>query len=554
MDKIRSEVLFLVFSILVVAGVVAAVHWPSLSAKALSFDDDQYLTENVLVKNPSWNSASRFLCEVLEPSTVGGYYQPLAMISLMLDYARGGRADNPRAFHETSLLLHLLNTALVILLIYRLFGRVWVAAVAGLLFGLHPMTVETIVWVGERKTVLAVFFSLLSLNFYVGYVRKGGWKLYAMTVLMYILALMSKPTSTPLPILMLVMDYWPLGRLSKAAILEKLPMLAIGGLSGVITFISQARTAAVYLPGQYSPAAVPLIVCYSLAFYISKVFYPVHLSSHYPFPVPFNLSEPMILAGVIGTLALIVIAAVSLRWTRALFAGLLFFFIAILPTMQIIGFSNAIASDKFAYLPSMGLLMIIAALLCKFNIRISKDRIIPATIIAIVVISIACGESIAVRRYLVHWRNTGSLYSYMISISPNAPILHSNLGTYYYKNGDIDKATKQWAQALVLNPDYTDALNNLAWTLATNENPAKRDAQKAVWLAERACQLTGYKDAALLDTLGVTYAQAGQFDKAAATARKAIQIAAKAGRKELVHEIEGRLGLYQQGKAYHSRQ
>ena len=134
--------------------VVMAVHWPALSAEALFFDDDMYLINNRLVQNPSWESAGRFLTEVLEPSTVYGYYQPLTMISLMVDRAIGGRNDYLMPFHRTSLLLHAANTALVIVLLYMLFGQVWAAAGVGLLFGLHPMTVETIPWVGERKTLL----------------------------------------------------------------------------------------------------------------------------------------------------------------------------------------------------------------------------------------------------------------------------------------------------------------------------------------------------------------------------------------------------------------
>jgi len=202
----------LVILSLSVCACVAAAHWPALSAQALSFDDHEYMAENPLVQNPGWSSARRFLTEVLEPSTIGGYYQPLNMISLMLDYALGGRPDNLLPFHRTSLALHMANTALVIVLLYLLFGRAWVAAGVGLLFGLHPMTVETITWVGERKTLLAAFFALWSLIIYVYFTRKGNWKLYFGCMVMYVLALMSKPTSLPLPAAMLLMDYWPLGR------------------------------------------------------------------------------------------------------------------------------------------------------------------------------------------------------------------------------------------------------------------------------------------------------------------------------------------------------
>jgi hypothetical protein len=552
----RSQIWVFAVSIVIVAVAVLAAHWPALSAQALSFDDDRYLTENALVKNPSWNSARRFLCEVLEPSTIGGYYQPLAMISLMLDYAAGGRVDNLKVFHQTSLLLHLCNTVLIMFLVFRLFGRVWPAAAVALLFGLHPMTVETIAWVGERKTVLAAFFSLLSLNFYVGYSCKGGWKLYCLTLLMYVLALMSKPTSTPLPFLMLVLDYWPLRRLGKTAVLEKLPMLLIGGISGVITFISQMRTASVLLPGEYSLTAVPLIVGYSLTFYISKIFYPVHLSSHYPFPEPFALSDPMVLASVISAVILIAAAAVSLRWTRVFFAGLLFFFIAILPTMQVIAFSNVVASDKFAYLPVVGFLVSGAYLMIRLWDLTAATRFMRLFRLGIVALLIFAAESEAslTRRYLVHWQNTESLYSYMIENAPKAPVLHNNFGVFYYKNGKVNKAAEEWSIAAALDPDYPDALNNLAWVLATNKDAQKRDGRKAIILAQKACRLTDYKDAAKLDTLAAAYAEVGEFDKAVAAIQEGIQIAQSSERKELANEMVERLKLYREGKTFHQRQ
>ena len=169
--------LLLIFLLIFICISVSVVHWPALSSQALSFDDEQYLSKNILVQNPSWASVVRFFTEVLEPSTVQGYYQPLTMISLMADYAQGGRSDNLRCVHRTSLILHTLNTALVVLLLYLLFDRVWAAAAAGLLFGLHPITVEMICWVSNRKDLLAVFFSLLSLIYYVKYTKNTEYRI-----------------------------------------------------------------------------------------------------------------------------------------------------------------------------------------------------------------------------------------------------------------------------------------------------------------------------------------------------------------------------------------
>src|SRR5262245_24130342 len=146
-------------ALMLVGSLVAAVHWPVLGSQAQSLDDPMFVTFNPLVTNPGWTSVGRFFGEVLHPSSVAGYYLPLSMTSLMLDYAAGGRPDDLRVFHRTNLALHVLNTLLLVLILYRLFGALVPAALASLLFGLHPLTVEPTAWVGERKTLLATCFA-----------------------------------------------------------------------------------------------------------------------------------------------------------------------------------------------------------------------------------------------------------------------------------------------------------------------------------------------------------------------------------------------------------
>src|SRR5262249_14773885 len=135
-----------IVAMLVVMSVVAAAYWPVLSAQALSLDDNDVVVYNPLVRNPSWSSAQRFFTEVFNPSTIKGYYQPLSMISLMIDYGLGGRPENLRAFHLTNLALHVMNAAALLLLMYRLFNKIVPAAAAALLFALHPLAVEPVAW------------------------------------------------------------------------------------------------------------------------------------------------------------------------------------------------------------------------------------------------------------------------------------------------------------------------------------------------------------------------------------------------------------------------
>lgn len=498
--------------IILVCAAVLAAHWSALSARALSFDDTQYLTENLLVQDPGWTSARRFLTEVFEPSTVRGYYQPLAMISLMTDYAIGGRADYLMPFHRTSLILHTLNTALIIVLLYMLFRRPWIASAVGLLFGLHPMTVETIPWVGERKTLLAAFFALWCLILYVRFIRKRNWKLYLGCILMYILAVMSKPISLPLPALMLLIDFWPKKRLSKKTIIEKLPLFAIAGIFAVITYISQSRTANTQLPTIFGPERIPLILCHNIIFYFSKIVCPINLSSHYAFPEELGLSNPMVLAGVIGTFILISLLLISLRWTRGALTGWLFFFVAILPTMQIIGFSNVIASDKFAYLPSVGLLIALTGL-CN-----DPRRRIRNVTIATIILALAGAEATATRRYLAHWRDTEGLYEYMISVTPHEAILYNDLGIAMYSAGRIDDAISRFNEALQLDPALAKAHLNLGVALISKEKLT--DAARHF---RRSMQIDPGRALAPNNLAGVLKMQ-GRIDEAIEYYNKALQI------------------------------
>jgi len=472
--------------IAIVCFLVLVTHRQALSAKAMSFDDSQYLTDNILVQNPCWASAKRFLGEILEPSTVEGYYQPLAMISLMIDYALGGRENNLVPFHITSLALHIANTALIIVLLYLLFGQIWVAAGVGLLFGVHPMTVEPIPWVGERKTLLAAFFSLWSLVLYV-YPRVTGHKsrvtrFYVGSLVAYLLALMSKPTSVPLPAVMLLLDYWPLRRLNWRVVLEKIPFFVLGGVFAVITYISQTRTACTVLPTEFGVKYVPLIISHNIIFYLYKMVWPVNLSSHYAFPEPMDMSQPMVLAGVIGTPILILLLIFSLRRTRAALTGWLIFFAAILPTMQIIGFTNVIASDKFAYLPSIGLLMVLASFLVWLC---SIGKTIVKYVIAIIIVILAGAEGAATHRYLMYWQNSVGLYGYMLNRAPKAADLYHSLAISLQSEEKYDEAIKNYRLALQLKArNISSVYNNLGSALET-----KGDFDEAANCYRQALQL-----------------------------------------------------------------
>ena len=503
--------------------MVLFAHRPALSARALFFDDDQYLTENNLVQHPSWASAGRFLREVFRPSTVQGYYQPLTMISLMLDYAVAGQVDNLRVFHQTSLTLHVANTVLVIVLLYMLFRRPWVAAMVGLLFGVHPMTVETIMWIAERKTLLTPFFALWCLIVYVGYTRRPGWKLYLTCWVLYVLALVSKPTSTPLPLVMLLMDFWPLQRLSRRAVVEKLPFLLIGGVSAIITVISQRHLQLSALRPFSAPQTL-LLMGHNLIFYPWHMIWPAHLSPFYAFPKDISLSDGLLLAGVIINAAVLVLLLISLRWTWALLAGWLFFSFLLLPTLMNKAYSPSVAWDKYAYLPAVGLLLVLGWALGRVwsGTRPGGHRVHRLGI-ATVVLLVAGVLVAGTRRYSAHWQTTEGLYDYAMALAPQDPSLYNIRGNAFGRMGDSARAIRDYTTAIELNPNYAEVYNNRG-----NAYAGIGDFGRAIQDFARTIELKpGYAEA--YNNRGRAYGLMGDFTRAIQDCSRAIELKPSCG-------------------------
>jgi tetratricopeptide (TPR) repeat protein len=553
----------------VVAMAVAVAHWPALSAEAQCFDDGQYLTDNPLIQNPSWNSAWRFLTEVFEPSTVGGYYEPLDMISLMLDYAMTGRADTRleyamgeplptlRPFHRTSLLLHVLNSLLVSVLVLLLFRNPWVAALAGLLFGVHPLTVEPIPWVGQRKTLLAAFFSLCCLCLYVSYAlrasdakggRRSSWP-YLGSLATYALALLSKPTSLSVVALVFVLDFWPLRRLGRSTLAEKIPFFVLAGLSAIVASISQKRTSTFVILDSYSPLKTALVLLHNHVFYLTKMLWPADLSLFYPYPEPLSLENPVVLAGVVGTALLVPVLLVSLRWTRALLAGWAFFFLATLPTFGVVGATETVAADRYAYLPLIGLVLVAAWLLAR--LWPARAGALRPWLVGVALLVIAA-QGVATRAQLAPWRDSETLFRDMLADAPGVPRLHYELGNALRQKGRMQEAMVEYRRALGRSPFFpyecppeiaASAHNNLAILLAR-----QGDAHGAVehW---RAALEAKPGNANTHHNLGVALADRGQRAEAIHHFQEALRLDPD---NAITHVYLGRL-LAQDGRVEEAR-
>jgi hypothetical protein len=455
--------------VLVVTGIVLVTYWPALSAQAVYLDDDLYLGSK-LVRQPGWSSLQRIFGELFAPSAVPGYYQPFSLTSVMLGFLDPAAATSLMPFHRTSLLLHLLNVALVVVLLYRLFDNWLTAGLCGLLYGLHPLNADAVLWVAECKTVLSTFFALSSLVFYVAYVRRsaekkgGNRKYYGAALLMYLCALLSKPTAAPVAILLLVLDYWPLNRLDRRAILEKVPFLIVGALSAVVTVISQQNTADSGLTDNtFGAGKLPFVICYALILYFSKLVWPVGLVADYPFPRPFMPTDTPVLMGVIGISLLVLAILVSARRTRAWLAGALFFFLAILPALGVVRFTSSVAANRFMYLPVVGLLLPLNwALnrLWKASPRARRASTLRAAVVGIGAI-LALGCFGATRTYLAPWKDTVTLLQYYLTQTPNEWKLHNWLGGEWQRRGATESAIIESIQTVRLNPGWAAGHLNL---------------------------------------------------------------------------------------------
>jgi len=505
-----------------VAAVVLVVHWPVLSAQTVSFDDREAITENFLIHRLSWGNVGRVLGEILQPSTVKGYYRPLTQISLMADWAMGGRPDNLRAFHRTSLALHIANTILVVVLLYQLFQSEWVAAGLALLFGLHPLTVEPIAWVMERKTPLAAFCSLGCLVLYLRYVRQNGWKWYAASVLMYVLALMSKPISVPLPLALLLLDYWPLRRLGTRALVEKLPFFVLATLGGAVAYVCEGRVQPLQVLRADTPAQIPLRICYLIAFYGSKIVWPTNLSSVYFLPAPLALSNLPVLLGFISTCLLLAIVIVSLRWTRALLVGASIAILTLAPTMGLITYSWLCASDKYLYLPAIGLLITLAWACAEIG-RAACRAWGPAkagAVALVVLLGVAAAEAAATRRQLARWQDTETYFRYMLARgeTPGLSQVHDFLGTFLLEQGRLGDAADEFREAVRLKPHVSDPHNNLGKALLAQGHipEAIEEFGEAIRLKE---------DFSLAHAnLGLALLQSGRVEEAERHLREAIRL------------------------------
>jgi len=354
---------------------------------------------------------------------------------------------------------------------------------------------------------------------YVGYVRSRGrgWAWYVLCAVLFVLALLAKPTPTLLPVGLLLLDIWPLNRFSRRAILEKIPLLILAAVSAWITYESQKRTAIADLPARETWWYVPLVLSHNIVFYLQRFVWPAHPSAHYPMPDVVLPSDPQFAIGMVGTVILIVLLVLSLRRTRAAVVGWLFFFVMIFPATGVIGFANVIAAERFAYLPSVGLMLPLVALIAWAWEQGRSARTVRISIMALAACA-AFALGAGSQAYLREWSNTETLFRYMLRLYRKAPSLQLSLGMELEDQGRDLEAMAEYRQTLKLSPRFWIPHMNLGRLLAKNRqlDEGIREYEMAI-----ACKSDFYEAHI---NLGNALMQNQMLDQALVHYRRAVEI------------------------------
>ncbi len=413
-----------------------------------TWDDDVYVVDNVVLRELSADNL-----KTIFTSELGANYHPVTYLSLALEYQLFG--DNAWGYHLMSLLLHLLCVGLVFYLTYLLFDKnILAGLVGGAVFGLHPMHVESVAWVSERKDVLFMVFLLGSLITYHFYVYKRQKKMLIFAILLAALSMFSKPAAVVLPALLLLMDWWYKRRISWQILQEKIVFGLLALVVVMLTLKFQSNYEALDKIYVYSLNERLIFAAYSWTSYLWKFFLPMSLSGFYPYPplgasLPLNiLVSPIIILLVIG----------SFFWkgegSRLYKLSILFFTISLLPVLQIIPVGSSIISERYTYLPYVGLGFGIAALMNYLKEKYTNFQMLQASILTALAILMAIGTW---QRCQV-WKNDITFWSDVIEKQPLAINGYTYLGTTYHKAKEFEKSIELFDEALNINPDYWEAL------------------------------------------------------------------------------------------------
>jgi tetratricopeptide (TPR) repeat protein len=546
----------LIFGICVfLVAIVFLVFGRTLGFPFVNFDDDRYVYENgTVVHGLTLHSVASAFDARGEENWI-----PLTTLSHMLDCQLYGlKAGN---HHLTNVLLHAASAVLLFLVMYRMTGTLWRSAFVATLFAVHPLGVESVAWIAERKDVLSGVFFMLTLWAYAGYARDPkSWMHYGAALLFAALGLMSKPMLVTLPIVLLLLDYWPLNRFTSPAVagrlvIEKIPFLALSIVACVMTWMMQQTAGATN-----TLAMLPLFLRIENAFvsfarYLGKIFWPENLAVFYP--LPGSWPAWLVILSVVLLVALCA-GAVGLRKKYPfVFTGWFWFAGMLVPVIGLVQVGSQAMADRYVYLPQIGLYVLVTWLVAELSVRFHHRAVMLAGLSALVLAALTYRACVQVS----YWANSEMLWRHAIASTPDDiwaqnilgyAIVHNNLGGALLQDGKLDEAVVQFQAAQNIDPDDAaacynlgnaflkkgrtdDAIVQLRQTLKLNPKNAVANYNLGNALLQEGhvdeamvqfqeAQKLGVADAGTFFNLGNALLQAGRVDEAIAQYGEALKI------------------------------
>lgn len=425
------------------------VFFPSLQNGFVNYDDTVYVYENPYIQSFSSENLHQIFTEPMAHN-----YHPLTMLSLAVNYHFSEL--NPFGYHLTNLLLHLANVFWVFWLVFWLSGkRIEMSVIVSLLFGIHPMHVESVAWIAERKDVLYAFFFLPALIAYIRYIKTHKWSFFAVSLMLFTLSLFSKPAAIVLPVLLFLFDFWFKRPLKPKIIAEKIPFFILALLFSYLTFNAQSATGAVVSLNAYTPFTRFMAACYGFSMYIIKMMVPYNLTVYYPYPL-LNDGFPAfyyifpVLSVVIGAVTLY-----SLRFTKTIFFGMVFYLINLILVLQLVTIGGTMMSERYTYIPYIGLFFIVGWGYLRLASKWKNYRRAFTTVLAVYTLLMG----IFTWNRCKVWKDSMTLWTDSIEKMPNV-IAYNNRGELYFEAKEYDLALKDVDAAVALNFGYMQSYKN----------------------------------------------------------------------------------------------
>jgi protein O-mannosyl-transferase len=428
--------------------LTCTIYYQVIDYEFINFDDNVYLTENNIIKS----GLSLIGIKWAFTTNLGGHWHPLSWISHMIDVSLFGM--NPAWHHIVNIIFHALNSIILFIFILLILESNHIAFFSAVVFAVHPMRLESVAWISERKDVLSMFFGLSTITLFTLSIKLNSKKIYLVSLLTFILSLLAKPTFITIPALLLILDYWPNQRnifKKKGIILiEKIPFLIISILSGVASILSQISGGGLRTIDQISLTQRLDMAIISYSAYLGKFFWPSGLALFYP---QIEYYPGIVSGALLGLIAISIICYIFKSQLPCLTFGWLWFIVALMPLCGFITIGGQAFADRWTYLPHIGL--IITSVYTSYSYNSNYKFISFCWLVIIVSLSSMTLNNIG------NWRSSETVFRHALKVVPDNFMAHTNLGATLMNASNITEAIQHYEEAIRLNPNFPEALNNL---------------------------------------------------------------------------------------------